>query len=290
MKFQYFSITLVTSPLLTFSQNLGAFDNADDMFVQPTEQLETIANPIQAELQDDMNQYQGETTNIQQMIAHYNSNLRQSDESETGGRQKRAFTGQIANAIAALDEFGCWCYFYDNSFRGRGEPVDEVDALCKTLQQGYECAIWDAENEGTTCIPWEQSYESGTGTGDSLVSSCTSMNSGNNCAIRACAVEGTFVAGLFAYLVSGQEINYVDFSHEQGFDPVAGCATGNARNVLDQEYFGPDTQYSACCGYYPERFPYNTKAGEKACCGTRTYSTAFQNCCSTDPVKVKGTC
>ena len=289
MKFQYFSITLVTSPLLTFSQNLGAFDYADGMFVQPTEQLETIANPMHADIQEDLEQYQGETTNIQQMIAHYNSNLRQFGESETGGRQKRAFTGQVANTVAQLDEFGCWCYFYDIKFQGRGEPVDEVDGFCKTLQQGYECAMRDGEDEGETCIPWEVSYTPGSGGGDTLVSSCIDMNPNSNCAARACAVESTFVNSLFALLISGQAIDYQSFSHAQGFDPEAGCATGNARN--DQEFFGPDvTQDYACCGYYPERFPYNTKFGEKACCGTRTYSTSFQNCCSTDPVRVKGTC
>merc|ERR1712032_1563519 len=26
----------------------------------------------------------------------------------------RAFTGNIANAVNSLDEYGCWCYFYDN--------------------------------------------------------------------------------------------------------------------------------------------------------------------------------
>merc|ERR1711972_1017404 len=28
----------------------------------------------------------------------------------------RAFSGNIANAVERLDEYGCWCYFYDNLF------------------------------------------------------------------------------------------------------------------------------------------------------------------------------
>merc|ERR1712168_1604572 len=70
----------------------------------------------------------------------------------------RAFTGQIANQIPNLDEYGCWCYFYDNVGRGKGNPVDEVDAMCKTLGEGYECAMRDSEDEGSDCTPWEVAY------------------------------------------------------------------------------------------------------------------------------------
>merc|ERR1711883_19589 len=31
----------------------------------------------------------------------------------------RAFTGNIDNAVNSLDEYGCWCYFYDNVGRGK---------------------------------------------------------------------------------------------------------------------------------------------------------------------------
>merc|ERR1712118_627542 len=67
----------------------------------------------------------------------------------------RAFSGNIANAVERLDEYGCWCYFYDNVGRGKGTPVDELDGLCKTLHDGYTCAIIDGEAEGADeCIPW----------------------------------------------------------------------------------------------------------------------------------------
>merc|ERR1739845_279961 len=67
----------------------------------------------------------------------------------------RAFTGNIANAVNSLDEYGCWCYFYDNVGRGKGTPVDEIDGFCKTLNEGYQCSIIDAENAGIDYSPWE---------------------------------------------------------------------------------------------------------------------------------------
>merc|ERR1712039_573566 len=73
----------------------------------------------------------------------------------------RAFSGNIANAVERLDEYGCWCYFYDNVGRGKGTPVDEIDGFCKTLADGYQCAIIDGEAEGQSCVPWEVAYNAG---------------------------------------------------------------------------------------------------------------------------------
>merc|ERR1711981_842591 len=101
----------------------------------------------------------------------------------------RAFSGNIQTAVERLDEYGCWCYFYDNVGRGKGTPVDEIDGFCKTLADGYQCAIIDGEGEGQSCVPWEVAYAPGA-----------------NCAARACSVEGIFVDNLFAFLISGTPI------------------------------------------------------------------------------------
>merc|ERR1711884_417708 len=63
----------------------------------------------------------------------------------------KAFGGQIGNTINSMNEYGCWCYFNDDHGRGKGTPVDAIDEMCKTLHDGYECAMRDAEEEGTTC-------------------------------------------------------------------------------------------------------------------------------------------
>lgn len=74
----------------------------------------------------------------------------------------RAFTGAVANALNDLVNnhggYGCWCYFYDDVGRGKGTPVDEIDSFCKVLNDGYECAIRDSEDEGISCVPWEVFY------------------------------------------------------------------------------------------------------------------------------------
>merc|ERR1711881_735109 len=138
----------------------------------------------------------------------------------------RAFTGNLAPAIEKLDESGCWCYFYDNVGRGKGTPVDEIDGFCKTLHDGYVCAMIDAEEENEQCVPWEKEYQAGTGAGRDRFNTCADANPGDNCAIRACSVEGIFVDNLFAFLISGVPIPYDTYGHNDSeFDPAtdAGC-------------------------------------------------------------------
>merc|ERR1712048_1127229 len=106
----------------------------------------------------------------------------------------KQFSADVTNTINNLNEYGCWCYFYDDHGRGKAQPIDAVDEMCKILHDGYECAMRDAEDEGTTCVPWEVSYFSAVGgTGLTIPEECIAANPGNNCATRACMIEGTFV-------------------------------------------------------------------------------------------------
>merc|ERR1719230_2057578 len=94
----------------------------------------------------------------------------------------RKFSGALANTINGLNEYACWCFFNDDHGRGKGKALDGLDETCKVLHDGYECAMRDAEDEGTTCVPWEVSYVSAVGgTGQSVVEECASVNAGNNC-------------------------------------------------------------------------------------------------------------
>jgi hypothetical protein len=189
-------------------------------------------------------------------------------------------TGISSGSLRTLHEYGCWCYFYDDVGRGKGTPVDEIDGFCKTLNEGYQCAIIDAENQGITCLPWETSYFAGSGVGAQLRTTCFERNADDICAAYACTVEGQFADNAFSFLLAtGGGINYDEFGHSNGFDPAhdAGCPVKvGAKGFSAQK---------ECCGSYPQRFPYKTLDGERACCGGRTYNTALLNCCSNGQVK-----
>ena len=107
---------------------------------------------------------------------------------------------------------------------------------------------------------------------------CVQANPDDLCAQRACAVEGGFVQNMFAVFLSGALIDYVSFSHAQGFETLIDCPTKSGPGA------GTPTE---CCGPYPYRFPYKTLNGERGCCGHRTYNTNNLNCCSDGSVKLK---
>ena len=41
---------------------------------------------------------------------------------------------------------------------GRSKPVDALDAACKQLHDGYECAEIDSEANGELCTSWDLNY------------------------------------------------------------------------------------------------------------------------------------
>jgi len=193
---------------------------------------------------------------------------------------ERAF-GALTSVLNSMNEMGCWCYFGDDSGRGKGNPVDGLDHLCRVLHENYECAMRDAEAEGTTCIPWDQTYESAVGGASvTLSEACDIANTGNNCAIRSCIIEGTFVSSILAFFIlEGGSI--IDANkHSSGFDPTVECVTKPGA--------GPSEK--SCCGEYPNRFPFKTLGGDRQCCGTKTYNALSLNCCDSDASTVKFNC
>ena len=200
----------------------------------------------------------------------------------------KAFSGQIGKTINGLNEYGCWCYLYEDHGRGKGVPVDVIDEMCKTLADGYECTMRDAEDEGTTCIPWEVTYVAAVGGGAAPIDEeCATLNAGNNCAIRACIVEGSFVANLLDVFLSGAAIDET-LRHSNGFDVATNCPIKISSKAPGEK---------ACCGNYPDRFPYRTTGGDRKknfynrqCCGTRTFNANNMKCCNADQSQVKFNC
>jgi len=179
--------------------------------------------------------------------------------------------------LALLDQYGCWCYFEEDHGQGRGKPINEIDAHCKVLHDGYACAIMDGETEGFQCTPWTVQYNSATGLGfgvrDTTVmtNECTDNNPGEDqCAARACMIEGLFVLEAFSLFSSGFGIDPA-MRHSEGFDRLEDCPI-NSDPALKSE--------KECCGTYPIRHTFKTYGGERGCCGVHTYNSQVLTCCA----------
>jgi len=181
--------------------------------------------------------------------------------------------GNLQGTVNKLNGRCCWCHFDDDHGAGKGLPLNGLDEACKSLHDCYECAMRDGEDENSPCVPWEVDYVSATGgTTESLYEACQREND-NNCASRACACEGQFVDSLLAFfIVDGGSIDQCPFNAE--------CPVNRIKPPSPKE----------CCGHYPDRYPFKTANGDRACCGQRTYSTLTLECCDEDASLVKFNC
>lgn len=184
------------------------------------------------------------------------------------------------NDLSALHQYGCWCHFGELS--GKGQPVDEWDKECKSLQDGYECIHLDSDGE---CNVFQTDYNSSIGIGDTtqmtverLKHECETANGVDTCASRICLVEGAFIQNLISMAFNqGLRPNFMKYSHRSPmFDPEIVCSVGAGN--------GPSER--SCCGDYPSRFPYKTYGGDRQCCQGRTYNTWRHECCEDGSLRV----
>ena len=202
----------------------------------------------------------------------------------------RSFNSAWASEIVqSINGYGCWCYFQEDHGKGRGIPMNEVDAQCKILQDGYSCILMDAVDEGDLdCVPWDVEYNSATGLGmmvddpnndnveKALRTKCNKANKKNNCAARACMVENYFVIQTVKLFLTGVEFD-PSLKHDLGnFNAKEEC-------VIKQGQHGKSDKQ--CCGNYPLRFPYKTLNGDRGCCVKKTYNTLRLQCCSDGSLK-----
>merc|ERR1739847_206107 len=110
-------------------------------------------------------------------------------------RSIKPFLGPV---LGRIEHYGCWCYFDNDNGLGKGVAQNELDEYCRTLHEGYECAIMDGEEASEPCVPWEVDYlgASASTPREQIYDVCAMINS-NNCAVHACAIESLFVVEIF---------------------------------------------------------------------------------------------
>ena len=167
-----------------------------------------------------------------------------------------------------INGYGCWCYFSSNYESGKGSPVtdNDVDNFCKILMNGYKCMVAD----DSSCDPMNQSYTSATGAAlmstlearSAIWTACVAANQGDNCAARACSVEGYFIMNIFEHFLNEGSLDMTAV-HSEGFDT----------SVCTRSSTGGASTSEICCGSYPERAMHQQRddAADRTCCGMHYY-------------------
>jgi len=200
------------------------------------------------------------------------------------------------------DGYACWCTF-DGVKKGKGIPEDELDQICRSLHQNYECMEQDTENNVVgACAdkPWLVDYSvtmnmyiklfevvTGTATEQEVFQECVNGNRGRPCAINVCKIEMAFSA---RFMIKMSTVPYnLALQHRGGgfnpngggFDPLTQCQTRQGQ---------PGDRH--CCGpAYPDKFVYrNPFGGTRSCCVDHTFDSAMLECCPDGISRAIGDC
>ena len=137
----------------------------------------------------------------------------------------RMFVNPILQYMAPILNYGCWCHFGQDWIHAGGKVRDDIDLRCKQLIQGYRCARMDnngCDAGNVNYTPYNFFF------GQDIHDDCQSSNAGDQCAIDACVIEGSFTMHFLNDFVSGNIANLADpkFQGSNGWDREAECAPG----------------------------------------------------------------
>merc|ERR1712048_202633 len=190
--------------------------------------------------------------------------------------------------ISSVANYGCWCRF--NMYKPyKGPAQDTVDEACEQFHKNYNCLHIDYSTntpfyrcgEDTPYVDVMTSIADPFDDNTDYETACASANGGaGNCESTACFVDAVFVRHIVNYL-KDNTLN-MTLSGWYGFD---GSACRNPAAITATPI--PST---ACCGAYPDRFPYKTNSGARECCVDTTYNVNVLECCASGSLAVIGAC
>jgi len=209
-------------------------------------------------------------------------------------------------SLANLMEYGCWCNVASAFKKGRGSPVNELDAVCRNVNLNTQCIAIDGAEEDYVCnsneIDYYPALRMSTDSGE-LETQCQLVNSllynknanpkEKACAVRTCVVATYLVSALLEFSTSVGYSFEEEFIHK-GRSYIAG-RDSNGQDIIKEGTFDfkkkckaldYDDSPKKCCGLYPYRHYYQSDV--KECCvsaegeyGREVYS--IKRCGQCDP-------
>merc|ERR1712038_231929 len=188
--------------------------------------------------------------------------------------------------IEPINGYGCWCNFGNDLLKGMSAPVNEIDGICRNLQLCLRCARWDGRNDPNSyvCEPADTAYQAKQ-VGSHYEVNCSGPNSGDACATHVCSCNYNFIVSLFK-LIFQQYVHDPQYKHLDSNGNTNWSWDGNCYNEPNINGDGN----TECCGFYPDRYPFNANSETKACCAAHyLYNPIDQDCCN-GQVEPEGSC
>ena len=196
---------------------------------------------------------------------------------------------QPEHRFARYCYYGCWCLpdlSHADLTPKFGVPIDPIDSSCKHQSQCYDCAKMD---HGDECISDEVAYKyelvaDPTDPDNHLKKTINCLDDPNK-ARRSC---NRAICECDKKLAEDLRTNYgfwVEGHHQEqgGFDTSV-CQPDPKSS--------PGSGTLECCGKNDGvRLPFRTgEFGQRGCCGSTTFDSTLQECCSDDDVRFIGAC
>jgi len=193
-----------------------------------------------------------------------------------------------AFALEKYLQYGCYCFPQRDAqlFVGRGDPVDEVDKVCKAFQTCYRCVGIDyGQEDCINSLGYEFEGKENKKTGErTLQCKDAKRSEESKCSNAQCECDKALAEGLAQMEIMWNPNNSAMYG---GFMMETSCKRVE-RSVTER-----DSVDVRCCGYYPKRSPYafmSKNKGQRNCCGEKTYDPNVLECCPGDKLQSLGTC
>jgi len=169
-------------------------------------------------------------------------------------------------------DYGCYCMpvnFDKDDYVGRGDPVDEIDAICRDLWSCYKCAKIDSSDKHckhSMTYEWYQKINGNVKCGD------TSHNT--QCQSDLCECDANFARRLLSVEDEIRDEFRVgkNFKREEKCNVKAERELTAARPSLLNNNNNEEIQKTKCCGDKLSRVPYKTFKFD--CCADQTIKPA----------------
>lgn len=167
--------------------------------------------------------------------------------------------------LKAITNYGCWCNFGSAFTTGWGKPVDKYDEVCRDLMLCMRCVRYDSNAGGYACNVINDKFN--VQVAPNFVHKCGTANPGDPCGANMCCCWTDFIKELIDMIWDKPKYT-PGFLHAKGFNRQSSCK---------QPEFENNSQV-ACCGHYPNRFPYGKNRMQ--CCGdSKVFNPTMQTCC-----------
>ena len=182
-----------------------------------------------------------------------------------------------------MEGYGCWCRLSRNTHgMGRAGPVDAYDSICQKYHKGVECLQVDY---GDACNPWDVDYSFSVSSDNRV--DCNHVDNDSDCKKDLCEIEACFVMEFIdrATDYDNDAVNHVQWNpsspdFNSDFDQFEDCKTKKGNQNVGYDI--------ACCGEYPNRFPYRSvvvsssgyMTAQRDCCNGKTFDAMSKSCCN----------